>query len=140
LQKIKFRLIFAAQTKKCRVGQGVKTPPFHGGITGSNPVHGTKSLLKVGTFFMVTVYVLLSEKDGSTYVGMALDAHKRLREHNAGKNRYTKGHLPWKIIYTEIHPDWTIARVREKYLKSSAGKNWLRKYFESIGGITGFPA
>ena len=26
-----------------RVGQGVKTPPFHGGITGSSPVRGTKS-------------------------------------------------------------------------------------------------
>ena len=25
------------------VGQGVKTPPFHGGITGSSPVRGTKS-------------------------------------------------------------------------------------------------
>jgi hypothetical protein len=37
-----------AQTYLCRpknkrrVGQGVKTPPFHGGITGSNPVRGTK--------------------------------------------------------------------------------------------------
>ena len=30
--------------KRCRVGQGVKTPPFHGGITGSNPVLGTKKL------------------------------------------------------------------------------------------------
>lgn len=28
-----------------RVGQGVKTPPFHGGITGSNPVRGTKPSL-----------------------------------------------------------------------------------------------
>ncbi len=27
--------------KQRRVGQGVKTPPFHGGITGSNPVRGT---------------------------------------------------------------------------------------------------
>ena len=25
-----------------RFGQGVKTPPFHGGITGSNPVRGTE--------------------------------------------------------------------------------------------------
>ena len=25
------------------VGQGVKTPPFHGGNTGSNPVRGTNS-------------------------------------------------------------------------------------------------
>ena len=35
--------------RKCRVGQGVKTPPFHGGITGSNPVRGTKKLLVVSS-------------------------------------------------------------------------------------------
>src|SRR6478609_5887895 len=35
-------IIFAVPLKKCRVGQGVKTPPFHGGITGSNPVRGTE--------------------------------------------------------------------------------------------------
>lgn len=28
----------------CRVGQGVKTPPFHGGITGSSPVRGTTGM------------------------------------------------------------------------------------------------
>ncbi len=58
---------------------------------------------------------------------MALDALVRLKEHNSGKNRFTKGHLPWKIIYTEIHPDWVTARAREKYLKSAAGKKWLTK-------------
>ena len=75
---------------------------------------------------MVKVYVLISEKDGHTYVGMALDEFIRLEEHNRGKNRYTKGHIPWKIIYKENHPDWSSARFREKYLKSTAGKNWLR--------------
>ena len=78
---------------------------------------------------MITVYVLLSLKDNATYVGMALDAVKRLKEHNSGKNHYTKGHLPWKIIYTEEQHDWQTARVREKYLKSTAGKKWLQKYF-----------
>ncbi len=78
---------------------------------------------------MVTVYVLLSLKDKATYVGMALDAIKRLKEHNSGRNRYTKAHVPWQIIYTEQHPDWTTARIREKYLKSTAGKNWLKKQF-----------
>jgi putative endonuclease len=76
---------------------------------------------------MITVYVLQSIKDNATYVGMAKDAFTRLVEHNNGKNRYTKGHLPWKIIYTENYPDWTTAREREKYLKSTAGKNWLKK-------------
>ena len=32
--------------KTRRVGQGVKTPPFHGGITGSIPVRGTGYKMK----------------------------------------------------------------------------------------------
>ena len=86
---------------------------------------------------MVTVYVLQSLKDQASYVGMALDSIKRLNEHNHGKNRYTKGHIPWRIIYSEEQPDWKTARIREKYLKSAAGKNWLKKYMDSHGGITG---
>jgi hypothetical protein len=31
-----------SEKRKRRVGQPVKTPPFHGGITGSIPVHGTR--------------------------------------------------------------------------------------------------
>ncbi len=81
---------------------------------------------------MITVYVIESITDQTWYTGMALDAVVRLKEHNGGKNRFTKGHLPWKIIYTEFHPDWNEARTREKYLKSTAGKNWLKKYFKQI--------
>ena len=77
---------------------------------------------------MITVYVLRSLKDNARYTGMAKDVNNRLTEHNAGKNRYTKTHRPWIIIYTEQHPDWNTARVREKYLKSAAGKRWLSKY------------
>lgn len=36
------QLLSLPSPKNCRVGQGVKTPPFHGGITGSIPVRGTK--------------------------------------------------------------------------------------------------
>jgi predicted GIY-YIG superfamily endonuclease len=83
--------------------------------------------------FMITVYVLLSQKDGATYVGMAINAINRLKEHNTGKNSYTKAHIPWTIIYAEQHLDWATGRVREKYLKSTAGKNWLKKYFKENG-------
>ena len=58
---------------------------------------------------------------------MALDAVKRLAEHNGGKNRFTKDHRPWKIVFMETHPDWATARKKEKYLKSTAGKSWLKK-------------
>jgi len=81
---------------------------------------------------MVAVYVIESIKDHTWYTGIALDPIKRLKDHNQGKNRFTKGHLSWKIIYTEIQPDWQSARKREKYLKSAAGKTWLKKYLNSI--------
>jgi len=85
---------------------------------------------------MITVYVIESLSDYTWYTGMAKNALHRLAEHNSGKNRFTKGHLPWKIIYTELHPDWETARKREKYLKSSAGKIWVRKYLLQNGGDT----
>ncbi len=44
------RLSLPSLNKKWRVGQGVKTPPFHGGITGSNPVRATKILKPWITF------------------------------------------------------------------------------------------
>ena len=53
------------------------------------------------------------------------------------KTATTKSHIPWIIIYTEQHPDWATARVREKYLKTAAGKKWLQKYFENNGASTG---
>ena len=55
-------------------------------------------------FFTTIVYVSLGQKDNATYVGMGLMLLPGKRT-NAGKNRYTKAHLHWKIIYTEKHPD-----------------------------------
>ena len=75
----------------------------------------------------VHVYVLKSEKNGDLYVGMAYDPQSRLKEHNTGKNRYSKGLIPWKILFTETYPDWKTARAREKYLKSGVGKEFLKK-------------
>jgi putative endonuclease len=76
---------------------------------------------------MITIYVLESLADKASYTGMCMDVSNRLKEHNAGKNRFTKGHRPWEIVYTEQQPDWKAARIREKYLKTAAGKNWLSK-------------
>jgi len=73
------------------------------------------------------VYFLRSDKDGTTYVGMAKDVEVRLAEHNRGKSTYTKGHMPYQLIYEEGPYESVEARKREEYLKSTAGKNYLRK-------------
>ena len=75
---------------------------------------------------MVEVYAIKSEINGDIYVGMARNAERRLKEHNNGKNRYTKGLKPWAIITVELFPDWASARTREKYLKSGIGKEFLK--------------
>jgi predicted GIY-YIG superfamily endonuclease len=75
---------------------------------------------------MITVYAIISEVNKDIYVGIAIDAVRRLSEHNSGKNRYTKGLIPWEILYEEVQPDWKAARIREKYLKSGIGKEYLK--------------
>ena len=47
---------------------------------------------------MYYVYILKSEKSGIYYTGIAKNVELRLVNHNKGKSRFTKGHLPWKII------------------------------------------
>jgi putative endonuclease len=85
----------------------------------------------VNILVMITVYYLKSTLDAAT-IGMAKDVIARLKEHNAGKNRYTKGHLPWEILYTETYPDWATARLREKYFKTAAGKKWLQNKLKEM--------
>ncbi len=122
--------ICTPKNTECRVGQSVKTPPFHGGMTSSTLVRGTKKAPKEWSFFyfiMITVYVLRSLRSEIYYTGMTQNLDNRLKEHNSGKSKFTSGHLPWTVIYSELHVDWATARIREKYLKSTAGKIWLRK-------------
>ncbi len=74
---------------------------------------------------MYETYVLKSLKDGIRYVGSSLDAKERLRKHNNGANRFTKGHRPWVIMYVESFTTKTEAIKREKFLKSGQGRKWL---------------
>ena len=76
---------------------------------------------------MIIIYVLVSLKDNSTYVGMSKNIDRRLNEDNLGKSRYTKGHIPWKLVYTESHQNQLEARQKEKFFKSTQGKNWLKE-------------
>jgi putative endonuclease len=75
---------------------------------------------------MFIVYALKSEKDGRIYVGFTQDLSRRLKEHNSGKTRSTKGWLPWNVIYTEEVDSREKARAREIYLKSGIGKEFLK--------------
>jgi putative endonuclease len=73
------------------------------------------------------VYILKSEKYPITYVGSTQDIHRRIIEHNSGKQRFTSRYVPWVIVYTEEFAELSSARKREKYFKSAAGRRFIKK-------------
>ena len=77
---------------------------------------------------MFTVYVLHSQKFDKIYIGFSSDIEKRLYAHNHPDNKgWTKSFQPWKIIYTEEFENKEEAMIREKQLKSSRGREFIRK-------------
>jgi len=73
------------------------------------------------------VYVLKSEADGRLYKGMTDNLERRLKEHNAGKTKSTKGFRPWKLVYKEEFDTFELARERENYFKTGEGREFLKR-------------
>jgi putative endonuclease len=73
------------------------------------------------------VYVLESEKDGRLYKGQTSNLSNRVQEHNSGKTKSTKGYIPWKLVYFEKFETREEAVLREKYLKTGIGREFLKR-------------
>ena len=75
---------------------------------------------------MYFIYAIQSAKDGKIYVGFSSNLQRRLFEHNHGYVFSTKGYCPWSLIYKENIINRKEARIREKFLKSGIGKEYLK--------------
>jgi putative endonuclease len=73
------------------------------------------------------VYILKSGKDGRLYKGLTRDLEKRIKEHNNGKTKTTKGFRPWELIYKEEFITLKESREREKYFKTGVGRDYLKR-------------
>ena len=76
---------------------------------------------------MYSTYILKSVKDGKYYYGHTADLNSRLREHNNGKVRATKGRRPFIIHYFETFESKSEAVKRELFFKSIDGYIFLRQ-------------
>ncbi|MFP9112572.1 GIY-YIG nuclease family protein [Flavobacterium sp. RHBU_3] len=73
------------------------------------------------------VYILYSEKHCKTYVGYTSDLISRFKSHNQLSTKgYTIKYRPWKVIHIEFYPDKKSAMAREKYLKTGAGRDYIK--------------
>ena len=75
---------------------------------------------------MFYVYVLKSTKDKQFYVGYTNDLKQRILAHEAGKGFSTRQRRPIELIYYEACRQSGDALRREKYLKTTYGKRYIR--------------
>ena len=80
---------------------------------------------------MCYVYVLLSLKDRKLYTGYTRDLKARINEHVNGRVASTRARRPLKLIYYEACLSQSDALHREKYLKKTWGKRYLKTRLKS---------
>ncbi len=88
---------------------------------GSSPAFGT----------MFYAYALISLHHNFIYVGMTENLKSRVIRHNKGYIKSTKSFAPLELFYYETCENGKQAREREKFLKSTSGKRFLKSILES---------
>ncbi len=84
------------------------------------------------------VYVLQSRSTGDIYIGQTEALDVRVQQHNDPDFRGTlhtkrrKG--PWALIHSESLETRGEAIRRERQLKSSAGRRWIKETLLGAGG------
>ena len=72
------------------------------------------------------IYILRSEIDQQFYVGYTSDLRNRLQQHENGLVKSTINRRPLKLVYFEGCINQQDATHREKYLKTSWGKRYIK--------------
>lgn len=76
---------------------------------------------------MYYVYLLENQKDKSWYIGYSANLKKRISDHMSGNGaQTTKRKGGWVLIYYEAYLNEKDAKGRERFLKSSSGRKYLK--------------
>lgn len=78
-----------------------------------------------------SVYILQSVVNKKLYYGSSKDPKSRLEYHNEGKQRWTKGYRPWKLIYSQEVSDKKQALILERKLKGFKNPEYVLELIEN---------
>ena len=82
-----------------------------------------------------SVYILASQRNGTLYIGMTNDLHRRVIEHKTGKyHGFTFKYDVTMLVYHEEYSDPRDAIAREKQLKWWRRK-WKLELIESVNPL-----
>lgn len=77
------------------------------------------------------VYILLMSNK-QLYTGVTADLERRITEHNLGKVKSTARRCPLKLIHYEAYLLKSDAERRERYLKTTEGKRFLKQQIRDL--------
>lgn len=77
------------------------------------------------------VYILLLSNN-QLYTGFTTNLNERLRQHRNGNVKSTRNRRPVKLIHYEVYLKESDARRREKYLKTTEGKRFLKQQIRDL--------
>lgn len=80
---------------------------------------------------MYYVYIL-KLNNLQLYTGYTSDLKRRMAEHQQGKCAFTSDRLPVELIHYEAYSLESDARRREKFLKTTEGKELLRRQIRDL--------
>lgn len=75
-----------------------------------------------------TYYLRSIPHPDKTYIGFTNNLKNRFAAHNVGRSVYTKDYLPWRLEAFFSFDTEAKARRFEVYLKTNAGKIFLKRY------------
>ncbi len=75
------------------------------------------------SIIMITPYVIQGSK-GKRYIGISNDLNRRLKEHRSGSSKAGQIIGKFNLLHTEQFENYSLAREREKYLKSGQGREF----------------
>jgi putative endonuclease len=105
--------------------------PSNDGFATSSDVASRRMTGRIPKNMFYYVYILFL-KNKKLYTGFTSDLKRRLIEHKSGKVVYTKSKLPVKLIHYEAYYLESDARRREKYLKTTEGKRFLKQQLRDL--------
>lgn len=80
---------------------------------------------------MCYVYILLLNNN-QLYTGSTGDLKQRIIDHSRGKVKFTSQRLPIKLIHYEAYSLKEDAARRERYLKTTEGKRFLKQQIKAL--------
>jgi predicted GIY-YIG superfamily endonuclease len=78
---------------------------------------------------MFWVYIL-ENPAGKFYIGHTDNLQVRLANHNRTDSiggKWTRKNGPWKLVWSEQHPDRSSAIIRERQIKKMKSSKWIRE-------------